>query len=81
MQFNTLVAVACAFFVAGTSAYNPIGKPCNSPGAYGCANDEPSINNGNAFVYVCDGSQFQLSALCRGHETCKTAPPRNAYCT
>ncbi|KAF8916241.1 hypothetical protein CPB85DRAFT_1432268 [Mucidula mucida] len=81
MQFRTLVALAVTLFVGAAQAeYNPIGKACDAPGTYGCANDVSSINNGNAFVYVCDGSAFQLSALCRGKETCR-ATTSGAFCT
>ncbi|KIY64109.1 hypothetical protein CYLTODRAFT_457500 [Cylindrobasidium torrendii FP15055 ss-10] len=82
MQFTTLFAFASVVFGVA-NAWNPIGQPCDaqSSGVYDCAADEPSINNGNSFIYMCDGQKYQLSALCRGHDTCKTEPPKAAFCT
>ncbi|KAF9047164.1 hypothetical protein BDZ89DRAFT_1058225 [Hymenopellis radicata] len=81
MQFRTLVALAAALFVGAAQAeYNPIGQSCSAGGTYGCANDVSSINGGNAFIYVCNGSTFQLSALCGGKTSC-VATTSGAYCT
>ncbi|KIY64112.1 hypothetical protein CYLTODRAFT_493381 [Cylindrobasidium torrendii FP15055 ss-10] len=82
MQLNTLFTLACALLVSGVSAWNPAGQPCRSEdaGAYGCSNEEPTVNNGDAFVYVCDGRHYQISALCGGHTSCEVSG-RNAFCT
>ncbi|KAH9932371.1 uncharacterized protein B0H18DRAFT_987832 [Fomitopsis serialis] len=83
MQFYP--STALALLVAATSAvgdvYNPIGQPCSPQGAEGCANDVPSLNGGNAFVYECGpADKFVYVAGC-ACSTCCTATTNGAYCT
>ncbi|KAF9461638.1 hypothetical protein BDZ94DRAFT_1263316 [Collybia nuda] len=78
MQILGLAALFVAF--AHTAYAYPIGDPCSPQGAFGCFAD-PSINGGNAFIFVCGPTNtFQYSAGCRC-PTCCQATLSGAFCT
>ncbi|EIW80629.1 hypothetical protein CONPUDRAFT_154649 [Coniophora puteana RWD-64-598 SS2] len=75
----SLSAILLAVQVAAQD-YNPIGQPCDSPGAEGC-NANPSQNGGNAYIYQCGPADtFVYLAGC-ACPTCCSATATGAYCT
>ncbi|KAJ7579929.1 hypothetical protein C8J56DRAFT_1053703 [Mycena floridula] len=78
MKFSAAVAFAISFF-AGTVVAQDVGQPCpaDQAGAVGCANT-PSVNNGNAYIFICNGQEFVLFADCASPFGCQTEGPFNA---
>ncbi|TFY58931.1 hypothetical protein EVJ58_g6100 [Rhodofomes roseus] len=84
MQFSASTVLAFLFAASSVAGqvYNPIGQPCGPPqGGEGCANDVPSLNGGNAFIYECGPTNtFVYLAGC-ACSTCCEATVDGAYCT
>jgi len=82
MQFKSTVL---AFLIAASSVagvYNPVGQSCDTPGGEGCANDVPSLNGGNAFIYECGPTGTYVYLAGCGCLTCCEADANGAaYCT
>ncbi|KAJ7635326.1 hypothetical protein FB45DRAFT_1026214 [Roridomyces roridus] len=59
-----------------------VGQPCpaDQAGDVGCANT-PSVNGGNAYIFICNGEEFVLFADCASPFGCQTEGPKNAVCT
>jgi hypothetical protein len=47
----------------------------NLAGDVGCANT-PSVNSGNAYIFICNGEEFVLFADCASEFGCKTEGPK-----
>ncbi|EIW80622.1 hypothetical protein CONPUDRAFT_90759 [Coniophora puteana RWD-64-598 SS2] len=78
---HTAIISAVLLVTQGAFAqYNPIGQPCDSPGAEGC-NADAGTNNGNAYIYECGpANKFVYSAGCSCPTCCK-ATTSGAFCT
>ncbi|KAH9932366.1 uncharacterized protein B0H18DRAFT_832178, partial [Fomitopsis serialis] len=75
-----LAILAAASSVAG-QVYNPIGQPCSPQGAEGCANNVPTLNDYNAFIYECGPTNTFVYVAGCACNTCCEATADGAYCT
>ncbi|KAF9034301.1 hypothetical protein BJ165DRAFT_1512860 [Panaeolus papilionaceus] len=80
MKFSTSTTLVLSF-IASIVVAQDVGQPCpaNEAGAVGCANT-PSVNNGNAYIFQCNGFEFVLFAPCASPTGCKVQGPFNAVC-
>ncbi|KAF8147435.1 hypothetical protein K438DRAFT_1780059 [Mycena galopus ATCC 62051] len=70
MKFLPSAPLAFALFV-GAAITQDVGEPCDEAGAgdIGCSNN-PSVNGGNSYIFICNGQEFVLFADCPGTEEC-----------
>ncbi|KAF9480765.1 hypothetical protein BDN70DRAFT_877202 [Pholiota conissans] len=80
MKFFTAALLAFTLFSGAVMAQD-VGEPCpaDQAGDVGCANT-PSVNNGNAYIFICNGQEFVLFADCGSPLGCMTEGPKNAVC-
>ncbi|KAF8908891.1 hypothetical protein CPB84DRAFT_1766263 [Gymnopilus junonius] len=80
MKLFTAAVLAFLFFAEAARAQD-VGEPCpaDQAGDVGCANT-PSVNNGNAYIFICNGEEFVLFADCASQFGCRTEGPKNAVC-
>ncbi|KAJ7613022.1 hypothetical protein FB45DRAFT_1036553 [Roridomyces roridus] len=79
MRFFSAVAFIATLLVAAKA--QDVGEPCGESGAgdVGCANT-PSVNGGNAYIFICNGEEFVLFADCASPFGCVVEGPKNAVC-
>ncbi|KAJ3720570.1 hypothetical protein EV361DRAFT_876213 [Lentinula raphanica] len=82
MQFKSSSLLLAFSLFVGMAVSQDVGEPCpaDQAGDVGCANT-PSVNNGNAYIFTCNGEEFVLFAACGTPFGCKTEGPKNAVCT
>ncbi|KAJ7431929.1 hypothetical protein B0H11DRAFT_2128147, partial [Mycena galericulata] len=78
MKFST--ASLLLAFVAGAMAQD-VGEPCpaDQAGDVGCANT-PRVAGGNSYIFICNGIEFVLDAVCGSPTDCVVTGPQTAFC-
>ncbi|KAJ3739066.1 hypothetical protein DFH05DRAFT_1515396 [Lentinula detonsa] len=82
MQFQFTSVMLAFSLLVGAAVAQDVGEPCpaDQAGDVGCANTA-SVNNGNAYIFICNGEEFVLFADCASPFGCQTEGVKNAVCT